>query len=188
MQLIQAVTPQNVPAKRRYNSSHTPWTGPRIDLLIALWAEGLGATCPVIAARLNELPGEPITEDAVAGKVYRLGLAPKDPAILWQQIRASQIRARIESGAGKTRREERAERGIAFQKKRAAARKKCNPLPAYTTDNVIPLRVPFDTIDNHQCHYVVGEVADLVYCGRARAEGSRWCEGHRERCTQRPRR
>ena len=158
---------------KRNNSVRTPWTGERVDFLIALWAEGFGATCPQIAARLNELPGGLITDDAVIGKIARLGLPHKD----WSIRQAQRIDSQFpKSDARQKRKHVRTDRIV-------IRRKKSQPMPV-SHDNVIPLRVPFALIDKHQCHYVVGEVDELIYCGRARAAGSRWCEGHRERCAR----
>ena len=178
MQLSQGTIHQNQAppaAGRRNNSVRTPWTGERVDFLIALWADGLGATYPQIASRLSELPGNKITRSAVAGKILRLKLPNKDP-VLRQIQRTATLRAR--RGESKPARK---------QDRRIIAAKKSQPMPVFT-DNVIPLRIPFAEIVHHQCHYVVGPVADLVYCGHERAAGSLWCEAHRERCTQRPRR
>ena len=177
MRQIQATeTRETAPPKaRRNNSVRTPWTGERVDFLIALWADGIGETCPYIAKYLNtHTKGGHITSGAVIGKIYRLGLTHKDRSLRQRQAEAAK----------------RAKRGEAPTRKRGrfvVLHKKSQPMPVFR-DNVIPLRIPFVEIVNHQCHYVVGEVADLVYCGHERAAGSLWCEAHRERCTQRPRR
>ena len=178
MQQTQAIPPQNKTppsARRRNNNVRTPWTGPRVDLLIALWAEGLGATCPQIAARLNELDGLPVTEDAVAGKIFRLGLPSKDPSLRQSQTMAAKRATRAEDRP--TRKHVRTDRIV-------VRRKKCKPLPSYTTDNIIPLRIPFAQLANYQCRYLIGAVAELVYCGHRCDGESPWCAHHRKRCTR----
>ena len=179
MQSIQAISPQTpiLPKARRNNSVRTPWTGERVDCLIALWADGLGATCRQIAARLNELPGPPITEDAVIGKVWRLGLAPKDPLLRKFQTSATKRAAR--GDVAPTRKHVKTDCFVVVHKK-------SQPLPVFS-DNVIPLRVPFALLDNQRCRYVVGEPRELIYCGHERDGESPWCADHRNRCT-RPRR
>jgi hypothetical protein len=164
--LIDFPKPPAKPAKASTPPALSSWSGERVDYLIALWAEGFGKTCPEIAAFLNEhTAGNRLTGMAVAGKIYRLDLPDKVRTLRDRQAQASR---------------EQKDRRIILKKKR-------KPLQVLI-DSDIALCVPFaqliDRRDNQWCRWVVGEPADLIFCGRERDGESPWCPHHHKRCTR----
>jgi hypothetical protein len=135
-------------------------------------------TCSAIAARLNDpvaFPDAlPITEDAVIGKIARLGLAHKDPQLRKKQVRQGRIRWLAAQRAANPTEPKRT-------KKRTFAPKQ-NPQPFRGRTVNITLDVSFERLRTGQCHYIE-EASSLLYCGRDRAPGSIWCPEHRAICT-----
>ena len=142
------------------------WTEERIDLLTALWGEGLSAS------RCAKLLGN-ITRNSVIGKIHRLGLSRPKPKYRVNQRKKGPKRSR---------------RAIATKKQLVVAEETYKE--AYTTkadDLLIPLeqRKTFEQLRPAMCKFPVGHVhePDFFFCGAQCDRTVPYCDEHARRCS-----
>jgi GcrA cell cycle regulator len=154
------------------------WTADRVELLTALWAEGLATK--VIAEKI----GGGGTNNAVIGKANRLCLPrhPKankpstTPKII--KVKRKYVR-KLTRDTGKTR--------AGFKWVRSKIKRVVLHEPIIViVDSDIPAtqRRTFMKLRAHQCKYPVGDpkASDFFFCGALQKEKSSYCPAHHQRC------
>lgn len=146
---------------------YTDWTDERIEILKALYKDGLSAS--QIAAELGG-----ISRNAVIGKCHRLGLTGRPR----------------KSSAPKQPRAQRRASGFARSDNRLEPIVKTMPLPKpRVEDGAIPAaqRKTLLQLDAHTCRWPVGDpgTADFFFCGAEPQPDRRYCEAHCSRAFDR---
>lgn len=167
----------------------TIWTPESTATLKALWAEGLSAA--EIVPRING----GVTRNAVIGKLFRLGLPPRDALLLtWRQRVPMQTPRIAQKPRPKRTPEEQARRSARRKEIRAAKRLELTlaPLPrpkGYMRGERQPPRYalsmaspdyagePVSIIEVTGCKYAVSEGREHHFCN-APSDGP-WCEFHK---------
>lgn len=147
-------------------SADKGWTDARVDVLKALWADGLSAS--QIAAKLGE-----VTRNAVLGKVFRLGLparataSRRAPVAKKPRILPGPRRTMPRRGAGSNGRQ-------ASPKRSAPA-----PLPP-DAPLAGALMLPLDKLTEEACRWPFGDPKGpgFGFCGHEKAHGSPYCGHH----------
>lgn len=132
------------------------WTDARVDLLKALWADGLSAS--VIAAQLGE-----VTRNAVIGKVHRLGIQGR-AATRRQPRRTMPRRNRI---------------GRAVIRKPAFVRPSPVPPPGLPPAPAA-LMLSIAQLTEATCHWPIGDPRQpgFGFCGARRTGRQPYCGHH----------
>jgi GcrA cell cycle regulator len=155
------------PIKRAvYAGAGGGWVDERVELLTKLWADGLSAS--QIATRMGG-----ISRNAVIGKVHRLGLTGRAER---KTTTRRHRRAPVKAVPKKYR------LSYGYQQPEVL-RLPVAPLPA-EVERPAKL-VAFDDLQPNQCAYAWGDPkhADFGFCGRDRAPGTPYCDGHHRLCS-----
>lgn len=157
------------------------WTDERIDLLKALWLEGLSAT--QVAAKLGG-----VTRGAVIGKVHRLGIAtrgaPTRPAPRPKPRPMAEVMTRaprtvlVKQGPSPVSRIGPYEQRVVAAGVNAAL--KAEPEPVERVELLATAGIL--DLGAHACRWPIGNPAadDFGFCGRPRERGS-YCATHGKR-------
>lgn len=138
------------------------WVGARRERLVELWGQGLSAS--QIASAMH------CTRNAVIGAAHRIGLNGREPGKPAPQY------------VPDVNKRERPLPVAPLISRAAFPEIKVKPpkLEKIVTHLAVGPIVPVHMVDlgRNQCRFMIGESSDLMFCGRATAEGKTYCCGH----------
>lgn len=141
----------------------TGWTEPRIDVLKALWRDGLSAS--QIASELGD-----ITRNGVISKVHRLGLSARDRP-LGKPHRAVQNPYKRQLVPRMVPKPRMGPHGHMI----AAEEIVYEAAPDVVAN---PLNVALVDLEPHHCRWPYGDRAPYFFCGQGKIDDSSYCHAH----------
>lgn len=152
------IPPLRIETKRRSSD----WSQTQVDLLTALWIEGLSAS--QIAAKIGG-----ITRSAVLGKANRLGLSENHP-----RSTARPALPRVE----RLRLHREAHRKWLAKNGGPPPRQKPELLPPEPVTPPEFLAVDLCQLECGQCHFPHGDVPEMKFCGQPISQSRPYCPYH----------
>lgn len=130
-----------------------------------------GMSCSMIAREL----GGGITRNAVIGKIHRMGLSYRPTTARFSKPRVKAARRAKKAGIVRAR---------SWLKIVAGPFTEPTPLPLPFVTDVA--RVGLLDLEPHHCRWVVGEPAEMRFCGCQKVPGLPYCSGHAARAFRAP--